>query len=83
MPLLIPVLGTASYNLAKASPCPLRFYLAAEAGWDLGCFAACLVTAAMAAAGVPLAFGILLALPGIGTGALLLWRYFAPVPAMA
>jgi MFS transporter, DHA1 family, inner membrane transport protein len=25
MPLLIPTLGSAGYNLAKASPCPLRF----------------------------------------------------------
>jgi MFS family permease len=83
MPLLIPVLGTASYNLAKASPCPLRFYLAAEAGWDIGCFVACVVTAGMAAAGAPLAAGILLALLGIGSLAALLWRYYGGVGALA
>jgi hypothetical protein len=36
------------YNLARRSPCSLRFHIVAEGGWDLGmafgcCFAALLV----------------------------------------
>ena len=42
-PLLGPALGAAVYNLAKASPCPFRFHMATEGGWDIGCFAACLL----------------------------------------
>jgi hypothetical protein len=75
-PLLLPALGTATYNLAKASPCSLRFNIVLEAGWDVGCASACLITAGLAAAGVPLAWSILLALPGLALGARLLWRYY-------
>ncbi len=75
-PLLLPALGTATYNLAKAAPCALRFNIVMEAGWDIGCASACLITAALAAAGVPLAWAILLALPGLALGARLLWRYY-------
>jgi Major Facilitator Superfamily len=93
MPLLIPALASATYNLAKASPCPLRFQLATEAGWDIGCGTACLCSAALTAAGVPLSASILLALPGIAASTLLLRRYYAakaaaqgaaaPIPAVA
>jgi hypothetical protein len=76
MPLLLPALATAQYNLAKASPCPVRFHMAAEGGWDIGCFGACLSAAALAAWGAPLSIPILLALPAIGAGAHLLWRYY-------
>ena len=76
-PLLIPALGTATYNMAKSSPCPFRFHLATEGGWDIGCFAGCLVAAALSASGAPLAIGILLALPGGAAGMLLLWRYYS------
>ena len=75
-PLLIPALGTATYNMAKSSPCPFRFQMATEGGWDVGCFAACLAAAALYASGVPLAIGILLGLPGIALGMALLWRYY-------
>jgi hypothetical protein len=75
-PLLLPTLGTATYNLAKASPCPLRFSIVAEAGWDIGCAAACLISAALAAMGVSFSATILLALPGLLLAALLLRRYF-------
>jgi hypothetical protein len=83
-PLLLPALGTATYNLAKAAPCTLRFNIVLEAGWDVGCASACLITAALAASGVPLAWSILLALPGLAIAARLLWGYYAPattVPA--
>ena len=78
-PLMLPALGAATYNLAKASPCPLRFQIAQEAGWDVGCGAACLATAALVAAGVPLSVGILLALLAAAVAAVALWRYFGGV----
>ncbi len=77
-PLLIPALGTATYNLSKASPCPFRFTLATEAGWDIGGVAACLVAAALSAAGAPLSLAILMALPSILAAAALLRRLYAP-----
>jgi MFS transporter, DHA1 family, inner membrane transport protein len=75
-PLLIPVLGTALYNMAKAAPCPLRFQVVTETGWDLGACLGCLSAAALFTWGAPLAVGILLALPGAAAMVLLLWRYF-------
>ncbi len=76
-PLILPAQATASYNLAKASPCPMRFIIATEAGWDIGCLSACLLAAALAAAGVSLSITILLALPALAVLAHLLRRYFA------
>ena len=48
------------YNLAKASPCSLRFHIATENGWDVGCFAASIIAAALYAAGLPLSVAILM-----------------------
>lgn len=76
LPLLAPALGAAVYNLAKASPCPFRFAMATEGGWDIGCFAACVLAAALLAAGVPLSATLLLALPGIAACVFLLWRRY-------
>jgi MFS transporter, DHA1 family, inner membrane transport protein len=75
--LVLPAAATATYNLAKASPCPMRFHIATEAGWDIGCSAACLAAAALSASGVPLSFAILLALPALAVAALLLRRHYA------
>jgi DHA1 family inner membrane transport protein len=75
-PLILPAQSTAGYNLAKASPCPMRFIIATEAGWDVGCASACLLAAALAAAGVSLSITILLALPALAVLAYLLRRYF-------
>ncbi len=80
--LLEPVMMTPVYNLAKASPCPLRFHMATEGGWDIGCGAACLAAAGLTAAHVPLSASILLALGGAATGFWLLLRsYGARAPA--
>ena len=76
LPLILPAQATASYNLAKASPCPMRFIIACEAGWDIGCASACLLAAALAAAGVSLSLTVLLALPALAVLAYLLRRYF-------
>jgi len=72
----IPALMTPIYNLAKASPCPLRFSVATEGGWDLGCGGACLVGAAMTAGGLTLAAPVLLGLVGAVAAFALLWRRY-------
>ena len=77
MILISPVIGAIS-NLAKTSPCPFRFHIATEAGWDLGCLAACLVTAALVWLGMPFASILLLALPGAIAEAIVLWLLHAP-----
>jgi hypothetical protein len=78
-----PALMTAVYNLAKGSPCPLRFHIATEGAWDVGCGSGALTAAALSAAGVSLAVAILLALPAAALCAWLLWRYYGANPAAA
>jgi hypothetical protein len=75
--LYAPALGTAVYNQAKHSPCPLRFHIAAEGGWDLGGACAGLICAGLLAAGAPLSACILLSLLGALASFLLLRRYYA------
>ena len=75
--LQIPALMTAVYNLAKASPCALRFHIAADGGWDVGCAAGCLIAAALASSGISLALAILLALCGAVASAWLLGTYYS------
>jgi hypothetical protein len=81
IPILSPTIGGATYNLAKASPCPLRFQVASEAGWDIGCLSACLAAAAVLSLGAPLGMAILLALPAVAAGGALIWRMYALAPA--
>ena len=81
MPLLLPPLGAAVYTLAKASPCPFRFHMVTEGGWDIGCAGACVLAAALISLGTPLSVPILLALPAVATGFALLWRYFGRLAA--
>ncbi|MDP2012298.1 MAG: hypothetical protein Q8K11_19185 [Phenylobacterium sp.] len=76
MPLLLPPLGAAAYTLAKASPCPFRFHMVTEGGWDIGCAGACVTAAGLISLGTPLSVPILLALPAVAAGFMLLWRYF-------
>jgi hypothetical protein len=56
---------TVVYNQAKRSPCPLRFHIATEGGWDVGCAAGCLTAAVLYRLGAPLSVGILLSLAGV------------------
>jgi hypothetical protein len=74
--LYAPTMGTAIYNQAKRSPCPLRFHIAAEGGWDLGGASSALVAAGLLACGVPLGAGILLSLAGVPALFVLLRRYY-------
>lgn len=79
--LVVPALMTPVYNLSKASPCPLRFHIAAEAGWDVGCGLGCLTAAALTWAGLPLSVPILMALASGLAAFLILWRRYAPAAA--
>lgn len=78
-----PAMMTLVYNLAQASPCPLRFHIAAEGGWDIGCCTGCLVAAALTAAGLPLSVPIILGLIGAAASVVLLWRGYGPAAAPA
>jgi DHA1 family inner membrane transport protein len=72
-----PPLMTAIYNLAKDSPCAMRFQIAADGGWDVGAGGACLFAALLLWAGAPMRGAILLSLPGSLAMFLLLRRYYA------
>ena len=70
---------TAIYNQAKSSPCALRFHVATEGGWDLGCAAGCLTAALLSIMGAPLSIGILLSLVGVVPLFILLQRHYTAV----
>jgi DHA1 family inner membrane transport protein len=70
--LLMPVLMTRVYNLSQASPCPLRFHIATEGGWDLGCGLGCLSAAVFTWAGLPFSACLLIGLAGAAILSLLL-----------
>jgi hypothetical protein len=78
MPLLVPPLASATHNIAKASPCPMRVKMATEGGWDVGCLGACLTAAGLASLGASAWIGVLLALPALAAGGTLLWRRYPP-----
>jgi DHA1 family inner membrane transport protein len=71
-----PMIGAALYDLAAATPCPLRYSVATETGWDLGSAGACLTGAAMLALGFGYAAAILIALLGACASFVLLWRRY-------
>jgi hypothetical protein len=75
--LYVPSLMTASYNEAKASPCPPRFHYPAEIGWDVGGSLACLAAAALCAYGLSLQAIIVLALSMVAIQAFLLDASYA------
>jgi MFS transporter, DHA1 family, inner membrane transport protein len=74
--LLAPAQMTPVYNLAKASPCALRFHIAAEGGWDLGCTAACLLAALLLTHGASLSGVMVLGFVGVAGQVFLLTRYY-------
>jgi len=63
--LYMPVLMTIIYDLAKASPCALRFHMRTEAGWDVGCACGCVTAAAWISAGLPIGTAPLLGLVAV------------------
>ncbi len=78
--LLLPAEMTAVYNLAKASPCPFRFHIMTEGGWDFGAASGALIAAALAASGQSLGLSLALTIPGAAVAAWVLWRYYGDNP---
>ena len=79
--LLGPAQRTPVYNLAKASPCALRFCIAAEGGFDVGCASGCLSAALLVAHGVALAGVIAIAFLSVAAQLFLLRRYYVRLGA--
>jgi len=75
--LYMPTLMTAVYNIAKRSPCPLRFHVATEGGWDMGGASGSLAAALLLWLGVPLSLTLLLPLVGVAAAFVMLRRYYA------
>jgi len=80
MCLYIPTLMTPVYTLAKRSPCPLRFHVLTEGGWDIGGASGLLAAAIATRLGAQLAAGILLSLAGVAAGAVMLRRLLREEP---
>jgi DHA1 family inner membrane transport protein len=78
--LLLPAEMTAVYNLAKASPCPFRFHILTEGGWDLGAASGSLIAAALAFYGQSLGVSLALTIPGALVTGWVLWRYYGANP---
>jgi hypothetical protein len=77
--LYVPTLMTAVYNQAKGSPCPLRFHIFTEGGWDAGASSGCMIAAALLWAGAPMSLCILLSLIGTAASFALLRHYYGTV----
>ncbi|HWA29641.1 MAG TPA: MFS transporter [Rhizomicrobium sp.] len=75
--LYVPTLMTAVYNIAKRSPCPLRFHVATEGGWDMGGASGSLSAALLLWLGAPLSVALLLPLIGVTAAFVMLRRYYA------
>ena len=56
------------YNLARQSPCPLRYHVVAEGGWDLGTAVSCLISAVLIYFGYSYFWPLLVALIGCVMG---------------
>lgn len=80
--LYVPTLMTAVYTQAKRAPCPLRFHVATEGGWDIGGASGLFCAALAIHLGLPIWTGILLSLLGVAAMVVLLQRYYAPRPGL-
>jgi hypothetical protein len=78
-----PTLMTAVYNLSKDSPCVLRFHMATEGGFDLGCGAGLLAAAGLLKLGTPLNLTVLVSLLGAVATLAMLRGYYARLSATA
>ncbi len=80
-PLYVTAFNARIYTLSRQSPCPLRFHIVAEGGWDMGTAVSCLTAAALLWYGfdfhLPLAIGVLAS----GLGYLVIARSFEPAPS--
>jgi hypothetical protein len=78
--LYIPTIMTPIYTLAKKSPCPLRFHMVSEGGWDIGAGTGCLVVALLVWLGVSLSWGVLTAVLGGALAFTVLRKYYLENP---
>jgi len=74
--LYMPTLMTAVYNLAKRSPCTLRFHIATEGAFDIGAGSSMLLSALVLALGGSMAIALLISVVGAGAVYALLRRYY-------
>jgi MFS transporter, DHA1 family, inner membrane transport protein len=68
MPIYGTAFGARVYALAQHSPCPLRFHIIAEGGWDLGTAMACFTSAGLIYLGFSFFWPLMLALVACGLG---------------
>jgi DHA1 family inner membrane transport protein len=74
--LYAPTFLTPIYNLAKGSPCPLRFHIATEGAFDLGAGSFMLLAAAILSLGGGFSIVMLIPLAGAAAVYALLRRYY-------
>jgi hypothetical protein len=79
--LLVPAQMTPIYTIAKRAPCPLRFQLVCEAGWDIGGASGLFFCALLLSMGAPLGVAVAAGLPGAFAILFLLRRYYAHAAA--
>lgn len=72
----MPMLMTATYNLAAKAPCTLRFVFITEGVWDIGCAGGCLLCVGLLSLGVPLGWCVATSLFGVFVQSVLLYRYY-------
>jgi hypothetical protein len=70
------VLNGRLYDLAKQSPCTLRYHVVAEGGWDMGTAIGCFAAAAMIALGLSYFWPLILSLAASAIGYWVLSRSF-------
>jgi MFS transporter, DHA1 family, inner membrane transport protein len=68
MPIYSTAFDARVYTLAQQSPCPLRFHIVAEGGWDLGTATACFTSAGLIYLGFSFFWPLMLALAACGLG---------------
>lgn len=78
-----PTLMTAMYNDSVSSPCPLRFQMATEGAFDVGCGACLILCAVTVALGGSLSVCVFFGLFGAAAIHLLLSRYYRDLSASA
>ena len=83
MPIYSTAFDARVYTLAQQSPCPLRFHIVAEGGWDLGTATACFTSAGLIYLGFSFFWPLMLALVACGLGYFVLTRTFAVESGLA
>ena len=67
-PIYATAFNSRVYTLAQRSPCPLRFHILAEGGWDLGTATACFTAAGLVYLGFSFFWPLAVALIGCALG---------------